>query len=506
MKEDIFKLRTEQLKDIAISLQKKIELGLDKDKMEHTIKPIMEILSQKMKEGLSIYEIKALFVKQIKKALERVKREEQNIQKREGLSQEVKDLFIEEIKKFSQQGRNEEAEEFIKVIKNFNTEEREIQCLPTYIVPKTDIKEGKALVLDLGGTNYRAALVEFSDGKATIHPENGWKKDLSVMKTEGFTRDQLFEKMSDVIKGMNLEEDVPIGYCFSYPAGSLANGDAKLLRWTKGVNIKEMINEPVGETLVDYLNENSKKVKFTGVKVINDTVASLFAGLTEGGYDAYIGLIVGTGTNMAGFINSDRINKIDPEIIDQLKSDSGIKDGGVRIPVNLESGNFRPPYLNVVDDKVDIASDSRGAQRFEKAVSGMYLGEVLKYVFSCDEIEENFDAQKLTSIMNYPDMYKRKYVNIARLIYIRSAKLVAASLAGLIKTLISHDNTVKKIQLTAEGSLFWSEDRKGKNYKDLVLEELQSILVSFGHNDIHININKMENANLIGSAIAALSK
>lgn len=389
-----------------------------------------------------------------------------------------------------------------KIEKGLVENNSEVQCLPTYIVPDTDINTGKALVLDLGGTNYRAALVEFTNGKVEIHPEDGWKRDLSVMKTPGFTREQLFEKMADFIKELKLEEEMPIGYCFSYPAESLADGDAKLLRWTKGVDIKEMIDEPVGKPLLEYLNNKLDKAGFSGIKVINDTVASLFAGLTEKGYDAYIGLIVGTGTNMAAFVDPNKIKKLSSEV----KSELGLTpDKKVKIPVNLESGNFNPPHLNVIDNKVDIASDSRGAQRFEKAVSGMYLGEILKYVFSCDEIEDRFDAQKLTGIMNYPDMYKKKYVHTARKIYIRSAKLVAASLAGLILVLISHNNDIKKIQLTAEGSLFWSKDGKGKDYKDLVLEELQALLISFGYKDIHVHINKMENANLIGSAIAALS-
>lgn len=60
---------------------------------------------------------------------------------------------------------------------------QEIQCIPTFITPKSTNINGKALVLDLGGTNYRVATVNFNNDKPTIHPENGWKKDLSVMKT-----------------------------------------------------------------------------------------------------------------------------------------------------------------------------------------------------------------------------------------------------------------------------------------------------------------------------------
>ena len=67
-----------------------------------------------------------------------------------------------------------------------------------------------------------------------------------------------------------------------------------------------MIGKYIGNPLLNYLNEKNK-IKFTDIKVLNDTVASLFAGLTDNSYDAYIGLIVGTGTN--GYFHPSRQNK-----------------------------------------------------------------------------------------------------------------------------------------------------------------------------------------------------
>jgi hexokinase len=380
-----------------------------------------------------------------------------------------------------------------KVNEGLEHDHREVQCLPTYINPNKNIEHGKALVLDLGGTNYRAAIVEFIGGKPVIHPEDGFKKDLSVMKQKGFTSGNLFKEIADLIGGLDLEDVKSIGYCFSYPAEPTLNGDARLLRWTKGVDIEEMINRLVGEPLMKYLNDNLKKANFTGIKVINDTIASLFAGLTDRDSQAHIGLIVGTGTNMATFIKADKIGKLDP----------GYTQKGL-VPINLESGNFYPPHLTVIDDKVDACSDSKGRQRFEKGVSGMYLGEILKSVFPCDKFEQKFDAQKLTSIMNFPDIHRKRYVRVSRWIYQRSAKLVAASLAGLILVLYSHDSSIKRVCLTAEGSLFWSHDEQGKNYRDIVLDELHGLLAEFGLN-IQVHIPTINNANLIGSAVAALS-
>lgn len=380
-----------------------------------------------------------------------------------------------------------------KVEEGLSKENTEVQCLPTFIFPRSKGINGSALVLDLGGTNYRVATVNFMDDKPTIRPENGWRKDLSAMKASGFTRDELFKELADPIEEIKREEEMPIGYCFSYAAESLPDGDARLLHWTKGVNIPGMIGQSVGKPLLDYLNERNE-VKFSGIKVLNDTVASLFAGLSDSSYDAYIGLIVGTGTNMATFIPAEKITKLPASYhIEGL------------VPVNLESGNFNPPYLTTVDEMVDTCSDSKGSQRFEKAVSGMYLGEILKSTFPLDEFEEKFDAQKLTTIMNYPDIHKEKYVEVAHWIYNRSAQLVAASLAGLISLLVSYDKDIRRICLVAEGSMFWSQNRKDKNYNVLVMEELQVLLEELGIGQIEVHINKMSNANLIGTAIAALS-
>ena len=380
-----------------------------------------------------------------------------------------------------------------KVEEGLNKNNAEIQCIPTFILPKaTDVK-GKALVLDLGGTNYRVAIVDFSTEKPIIYPNNGWKKDMSIMKSPGYTREELFKELADLIVEIKREEEMPFGYCFSYPTESIPGGDARLLRWTKGVDIREMVGQFVGKPLLDYLNEKNK-IRFTGVKVLNDTIASLFAGLTDKSYDAYIGLIVGTGTNMATFIPSDKITKLDPECHVQ-----GL------IPVNLESGNFYPPFLTAVDDTVDATSDSLGKQRFEKAVSGMYLGDILKAAFPLEEFEEKFDARKLTAIMNYPDIHKDIYVQVAHWIYNRSAQLVAASLAGLIALLKSYNRDIHRVCLIAEGSLFWSESRKDKNYNILVMEKLQELLRELELEDVEVHINSMDNANLIGTGIAALS-
>lgn len=396
------------------------------------------------------------------------------------------ELNISQLKEIAEAFRN-------KFELGLQEENTEIQCIPTYIKPYMSIRDGKVLVLDLGGTNYRAAIVNFHAGEPSIHPEDGWKKKLDVMKTPGFTREDLFQEQADLISEIEHEQTLPIGYCFSYPAESLLNGDARLLRWTKGVDIREMIGEPVGQPLMDYLNQRGI-ARFTSIKVINDTVASLFAGIARRGYDAYIGLIVGTGTNMATFVSRNNIPKINPEY----------RETGW-IPVNLESGNFTPPYLTEADKDVDKRSDSPGRQLFEKAVSGMYLGEIFKYFFPEEGSKRGFNARDLNDIVNNPEMYKEDYVFVAAQIFKRSAQLVATSLAGMILSLIGFDPSIRSICLTAEGSVFWSKFSDGDDYSEMVMKQLYELLESYGHGNIRVDVEERKNINLIGTAVAALS-
>ena len=378
-----------------------------------------------------------------------------------------------------------------KIEEGLEKDGMEISCIPTHIVPKENIDEGKVLVLDWGGTNFRAAIVELKNGKATVIETK--KKVLDAETTAGFKARDLHGAMAATIGELtSLDSSVTcIGFCFSYPAKCELNGDAILLRWTKGINIPDMINKPVGEPLMTFLNTyKGIKAKFTNIKVINDTVACLFAGLSESGYDSYMGLIVGTGTNMASLMRLDKIEK--------LKN----KENG-SIPVNLESGNFCPPYLTVVDGLVDAMSNNKGQQRFEKAISGGYLGEIFKTVFMREKIDYAFDGGELAKMINHPKDHPEKRVVAAQWIYDRSAKLVAASLAGLVQVLIAQDSSLKKICLAADGSVFWGKDKDKKYYyKELVAKEL-SLLLPKG---VSVTIlNEMADPNLIGSAIAALS-
>ena len=367
----------------------------------------------------------------------------------------------------------------------------EIKCLPTYIHPKKDGIKGEATVFDLGGTNFRAAVVSVGEEtKITGLAE----KDITEMKMAGFTETDLYNSEAEAIKQLSIPVNSSIGYCFSYPAQPMLNGDAELIVWTKGVNIPGMAGKPIGAPMVNYLNE-TLSAGFNGkIAVVNDTITSLFAGLANPGYDAYIGLIVGTGTNMATFFPSDYIPKI-----------AGMEGWSGETPVNLESGNHNPPHLTTFDAKVDEESDNKGFQRFEKAISGMYLGRVFRAVYPNDGFDGSLDAAALSRMMNNPPDYKPEYVETAFQIYERSAKLVAASIAGLVLNLNSAYPAVKTIQVLAEGSLFWSKVKTNDaTFVNIVNATVKELLAESGI-DSSVQVSRIANANLIGAAMSVLS-
>ena len=400
-----------------------------------------------------------------------------------------------------------------KIYTGLEKDGEEIACLPTYINPGKDF-EGKVLALDWGGTNFRAAIIQFKKGEKPVVLDNQ-KTLLSDKETKNFTGEKLCNEMASLIAQLKfLDNSVThIGYCFSYEAESMPDGDAVVLQFAKGINIPDMLNKLVGKPLLECLNNYNgikEKTQFKTIKVINDTIACLFAGLEQPGFDRYIGLIVGTGKNMASAFSKEQIKKL-----------SRNYQGGDLIPVNLESGNLQPCcsglwddiYLTKEDKIVDLSLPEEEQQDhlFEKAMSGKYIGEIFRNYFSDMEIDPEFDGKSLTDILSYPAIYKDECVLVARQIYVRSAKLVSAALAGLILVLVSYknekdfDKSIIDICIAADGSLFWSEDKTELDYNELVKKFLEAQLADFGLGHINFQFSQLNDANLIGSAIAALS-
>jgi hexokinase len=367
----------------------------------------------------------------------------------------------------------------------------EIKAIPAFVRRVEPPEGGAAFAVDLGGSNLRAALVVF--GKEGPRFERGplvhampWKRN------EPFPREAFLDIQAGLLDSLGVSEGAPLGYCFSYPARSTADGDAELIDWTKGISVNGTRGVKLGRMLLDHLSTRHGRTRITSVRVVNDTIATLFAGLPGDEADAYIGLVVGTGSNMATFLDAAMIPKL---------GNAGGWSGP--LPVNLESGNFHPPFLAPWDDDVDALSENPGEQRFEKAVSGLYLGRVFKAIVPGADFDPAAGAAGLVRFMDRDAGPGERTVVTARQVYERSAMLVAAKLAGLA-ALINDKQHLRTLRIVAEGGLFWSSPRLGPRYAAVVEATFAYLIRGLGMGHLTVNFSAVRDATLTGSALAAL--
>ena len=332
-------------------------------------------------------------------------------------------------------------------------------------------------VVDVGGTNCRAAMLCRTSGQLEL-TETPLTTTLPFRGDEPLEAATFFDLQAELLAKIGPQPNLPLGYCFSYPAEITPDGDARLIGWTKGIAVRDVEGQTVGRLLTDALTR--RRIPPSRVAVLNDTVASLLAASSvfEAPARMTAGLIAGTGTNMAGFFDHQQATKL------------SVGEGTMAL--NLESGNLRPPdeLLTPADHAVD-RRERPGKQRFEKAVGGYYL----PYVFAemnprlrdfHPELGSGPLAQLISDGSRTPDERAQ-----ARALFDRSADLVAAGLAALLD-----HYPAGSVGILAEGSLFW----RTPGYAERVEQRLTELVGAD-----RFALLRREHANLIGAATAALS-
>lgn len=174
------------------------------------------------------------------------------------------------------------------------------------------------------------------------------------------------------------EEDIfQLGFTFSFPVDQTAINRGKLLRWTKGFDIHEAVGKDVCELLQAEIDILHLPVKVAAL--VNDTVGTLMARsyTSPGKTPTLIGSIFGTGTNGAYVEKLEKVTKlVSAEGEANYDTSTGL------MVVNSEWGSF-DNTLKVLpntsyDQDLDKESVNPGIQMFEKRVSGMFLGEILR--------------------------------------------------------------------------------------------------------------------------------
>jgi hexokinase len=188
------------------------------------------------------------------------------------------------------------------------------------------------------------------------------------------------DKFEVHLRRPSLQQYLDLGFTFSFPVNQLGINKGNLIRWTKGFDIEEAVGQDVCALLqkeIDALN-----LPVIVAALVNDTVGTLMARsyTSPGKTGALMGAIFGTGTNGAYVEKLDRVKKMTQ--ID-AKSGSATYDQSTGLMIiNTEWGSFdndlKVMPTTMYDQALDAESVNPGIQMFEKRVSGMFLGEILR--------------------------------------------------------------------------------------------------------------------------------
>jgi hexokinase len=166
-----------------------------------------------------------------------------------------------------------------------------------------------------------------------------------------------------------------LGFTFSFPVNQIGINRGLLIRWTKGFDIADAVGKDVCQLLQDEIDELGLPVKVAAL--VNDTVGTLMSRsyTSPGKTTTLLGAIFGTGTNGAYLEKLDNIKK-------PMQGDYDSSSG--EMVVNTEWGNFDDGLeclpTTKYDTELDKQSVNPGIQLFEKRISGMFLGELLRLV------------------------------------------------------------------------------------------------------------------------------
>uniref|UniRef100_A0A3Q0S433 Hexokinase-2 n=1 Tax=Amphilophus citrinellus TaxID=61819 RepID=A0A3Q0S433_AMPCI len=351
-----------------------------------------------------------------------------------------------------------------------------VKMLPTFVRSTPDgTEQGEFLALDLGGSNFRVLLVKvMGNGKQKVEMESQiYDIPEHVMRGSGSEFfDHIADCLANYLEKMGIKDKkLPLGFTFSFPCQQTKLDEAVLLSWTKGFRSSGV----EGKDVVSLLRKSIKKrgdFDIDIVAVVNDTVGTM---MTCGFDDRHceVGLIVGTGTN-ACYMEQMRN-------IDLLDGDEG------RMCVNTEWGAFGDDgaledLRTDIDQELDAGSLNPGKQLFEKMISGMYMGELVRLILVKMARSQLLFQGKTTSELLTTGHFSTSYIyaiendklkvlrdlgldpsiedckatrRVCQIVSTRAAHLCASTLAAVLRQ-IRDNKAAEKLRITigVDGSVY----------------------------------------------------
>ncbi|XP_009338734.1 hexokinase-1 [Pyrus x bretschneideri] len=387
----------------------------------------------------------------------------------------------------------------------------------------TGNEKGLFYALDLGGTNFRVMRVQLGGKGRGIISQEFTEVSIPENLMVG-TSDALFDyiaaELAKFVAKEGQDYQLPpgrqreLGFTFSFPVLQSSINSGTLIKWTKGFSIDDAVGQ-------DVVAELSKAIERTGLDMrvsalVNDTVGTL-AGGRYVNQDVIAAVILGTGTNAAYVERAHAIPKW-----------HGLLPKSGEMVVNMEWGNFKSAHLPLTeyDHSLDTESLNRGDQIFEKIISGMYLGEIVRRVLCriADEASLFGDTVppklNVPFILRTPDMsamhhdassdlrvvreklknvleisntslkVRKVIVELCNIVATRGARLAAAGVLGVLKKLgrdAVKDGENQKTVVALDGGLYEHYTEYSKcmenTLRELLGEEVAETIVIEHSND-----------------------
>ncbi|KAI3863298.1 hypothetical protein MKW92_019780 [Papaver armeniacum] len=360
-----------------------------------------------------------------------------------------------------------------------------LKMLNSYVdnLPTGD-EHGLFYALDLGGTNFRVLRVQLGGRDARVAKQEFTEVSIPPELMTA-TSTELFDFIAKELARFIATEGegfflLPgsrreLGFTFSFPVKQLSIASGTLIRWTKGFSIDDAVDKDVVVELTKALDRQGIDMRVAAL--VNDTIGTL-AGGKYFNNDVAAAVILGTGTNAA-----------------YVERAHGLLPKSGEMVINTEWGNFHSSHLPVTEYDQDLDQDSlnAGEQIFEKMISGMYLGDIVRRVLYKMAQEAGFFGDivppklKTRFILRTPEMCamhhdtsvdlkvvgsklkdifgisdtsletRRVVVDLCNIVATRAARLSAAGILGILKKM--GKDTVKEGEkqrtvVAVDGGLF----------------------------------------------------
>lgn len=443
------------------------------------------------------------------------------------------------------------VDHFMKSMKEGLAEQTEygLPMIPSFVTQiPTGQEKGTFLAMDLGGTNVRACSIRLNGDSTYDIVQDKWAvpHEYMIGDSETFfeflaSRLEAFIKKhhADTLTSEYVSSDnkFKMGFTFSFPVNQTSLNRGTLIRWTKGFDIKDAVGKDIVLLLQGAIDKKGLPVEVAAL--VNDTVGTLVSrSYTKArGGQTLIGCIFGTGTNGAYSEKIKSIPKFDREGHPEVTSKIMV--------INTEWGSYDNKLEQVPNTRFDVRlnelTPNKGFHMFEKRISGMFLGELLRQVlcelrerglvcnedqkiegsdvsanletpFSLDtSVPSKIDGDRSSELAEVDSIIKsalgfnttleqrQEIRRVAKAIGRRSARLSSVPLAGVVLHTKALEKFEGEIDIGADGSVaqFYP------NFEPMVREALHTTLGKAAENRVVLGL--ATDGSGVGAALCALS-